>query len=119
MLGSILYDVLKEPIKWCNVTAGCVEYVATSSSSSWVVRPFGPTFAAGSLVSALKAEAKVEAVLDDCFGSSDPLQPGTVTKEPIAIVGMAGRFPEAMSHDELWKLLERGIDCHKVVSSFG
>ncbi|MFF4059560.1 SDR family NAD(P)-dependent oxidoreductase [Streptomyces sp. NPDC001668] len=36
-----------------------------------------------------------------------PEQP---TKEPIAIVGMAGRFPGADSADELWDLLSEGRD---------
>jgi Beta-ketoacyl synthase, N-terminal domain len=99
------------------VTAGCAEYVAATQRPKWVVRAYGPTLAAGSLVSALRNDAKVEAVLDDFYASSSPSQAGVTTKEPIAIVGMAGRFPDAMSHDELWKLLESGVDCHKVVSS--
>ena len=29
-------------------------------------------------------------------------------KEPIAIIGMSGRFPQASSVDELWALLAQG-----------
>ncbi|TVY82991.1 Conidial yellow pigment biosynthesis polyketide synthase [Lachnellula suecica] len=33
----------------------------------------------------------------------------------IAIVGMAGRFPGANSTEELWALLEQGIDTHRTI----
>ena len=115
LLKSVLHDVLKAPIEWSNVTAGCANHVAALEIPDWVVRAYGPTLAAGSLVSTLKKGAQVEAILDGTFASSDPAQRGAPTNEPIAIVGMAGRFPEAGSHDELWELLEKGMDCAKVV----
>ncbi|KAE8442927.1 hypothetical protein EG329_002531 [Mollisiaceae sp. DMI_Dod_QoI] len=115
MLESVLYDVLKEPIQWADVSSGCAQYVAASGSTNWVIKPFGPTLVAGSLASGLKIEAKVEATIDDFFNPNNPDKMAAPTREPIAIVGMAGRFPEAMSHDELWKLLEDGIDACKVI----
>lgn len=33
----------------------------------------------------------------------------------LAIVGMAGRFPDAASHEKLWELLEKGLDVHREV----
>ena len=36
----------------------------------------------------------------------------------IAVVGMAGRFPNAQNVDELWKVLINGQDLHQMVSSF-
>ncbi|MHC5908937.1 type I polyketide synthase, partial [Streptomyces sp. S6] len=36
--------------------------------------------------------------------------PRDVTHEPIAVVGMAGRFPQADSVDDLWTLLREGRD---------
>lgn len=117
LLENILQNILREPIQWVDLVHGCVEAVAASNLASWIVRPFGPTLVAGSLASALKIEAKVDVNIDPVFSSSNPSQLATATKEPIAIVGMAGRFPEAMSHDQLWDILEKGVDCHKVVSS--
>lgn len=116
ILEGVLYDVLKEPIQWADVSSGCAQYVAASEKQDWVIRPFGPTLVAGSLASGLKIEAKVDAIIDDFFNPSNPDTMASPAREPIAIVGMAGRFPEAMSHDELWKLLEDGIDACKVVS---
>ncbi|CZR60185.1 related to polyketide synthase [Phialocephala subalpina] len=115
MLESVLYDVLKEPIQWADVSSGCAQYVAAAGNSNWVIKPFGPTLVAGSLASGLKIEAKVEATIDDFFNPNIPDQMAAPAREPIAIVGMAGRFPEAMSHDELWKLLEDGVDACKVI----
>lgn len=111
----VLHDVLKAPIEWSNVVAGCVDHVSRLSNSDWNLRAYGPTLAAGSLVSALKRGAQVEAIFDGTFASTKPDQNGLTANEPIAIVGMAGRFPEATSHEELWKLLEAGVDTVKVV----
>ena len=44
-------------------------------------------------------------------------QPG-IFKHPssdIAIVGMAGRFPDAADHEKFWELLEKGLDVHREV----
>lgn len=111
----VLHDILRAPIEWSNMVAGCVHYVSDLESPDWVLRAYGPTLAAGSLVSALKKGAHVDAIFDSTFSSTKPDQRGVTANEPIAIVGMAGRFPEATSHEELWKLLEAGIDTVKVV----
>lgn len=111
----VLHDILRAPIEWSNMVAGSVHHVSDLQSPDWVLRAYGPTLAAGSLVSALKKGAQVDATLDSTFASTTPDQQGLTANEPIAIVGMAGRFPEATSHEELWKLLEAGIDTVKVV----
>ena len=115
LLEQVLYNVLSEPIYWERVLDGCKSHVGSSQFSNWVVRPFGPANAAQSLVATLKAEGNVEVHFDEDFGSvsDDSAKP---QKPPLAIVGMAGRFPESNSPDELWKILEDGLDCHKVVS---
>ena len=60
-------------------------------------------------------------------GPSEPKQqpqPGPSIKTPtsgkskLAIVGMAGRFPDSASHEKLWELLYAGLDSHRNVSSF-
>ena len=35
----------------------------------------------------------------------------------IAVVGMAGRFPDAQNVDELWKVLIEGRDLHRMVGA--
>ena len=34
----------------------------------------------------------------------------SLLNEPIAVIGMSGRFPGARNVDELWKILEQGIN---------
>lgn len=104
-------------MNWDQVLDGCAFFAASSEVCNWIVRPFGPTSAAQSLTSNLRAEGQGKVILDEYFGSS-AAQSAVASKAPLAIVGMAGRFPGADSHDALWKILEKGLDCHKVVSWF-
>ncbi|KAJ9620672.1 hypothetical protein H2204_012227 [Knufia peltigerae] len=115
LLQLVMHDVLKAPIEWSNVTAGCADHVAALQHGEWVVRAYGPTLAAGSLVATLTKGAQVNAILDGASAAKGASYCGVPTNEPIAIVGMAGRFPEAASHDELWNVLEKGMDCAKVI----
>ena len=42
--------------------------------------------------------------------------PRTARRSKLAIVGMAGRFPDAADHEKLWELLEAGLDVHREVT---
>ena len=53
-------------------------------------------------------------MFDESFGSSAS-QTAASRKLPLAISGMAGRFPSAANHDALWKALEQGLDCHRII----
>lgn len=114
LLEKVLYNVLAQPIRWENVLDGCASQVANSETQRWAVRPFGPGPAAKSLASTLKAEKNLDITFDDAFGSSSS-QAATSKRIPLAIIGMAGRFPSAANHDNLWKVLEQGLDCHRIV----
>jgi hypothetical protein len=116
LLKQVLFDVLTKPILWENVLGCFSSHVKTSGYSECTIRPFGPTYAARSLASTLEKETAVRIVYDNSFASSNPSQGTRTQREPIAIIGMGGRFPGAANHDELWKLLEQGLDTHKVVS---
>lgn len=117
LLEQILKDVLLNPIDWEKVTTGCIDFIKSSPNEKWVLQPFGPTIVAQGLASLLSAQTGVEMRLQavDRLGEVVPAHSGK--REPIAIVGMAGRFPGSMNHDELWRLLEQGIDCNRVVGS--
>ena len=116
LIESVLYDILARPMNWDQILDGCAFYAA-SEVCNWTIRPFGPTSAAQSLASMLRAEGQGKVTLDECFGST-AVQSAIASKAALAIVGMAGRFPGAVSHDALWTILEKGLDCHKVVSWF-
>lgn len=116
LLRQVLFDVLTKPILWENVLQSFSSHVVTLGYSECTIRPFGPTYAARSLASTLEKQTGVPIVYDNSFASSNPSQGTRAQNEHIAIVGMAGRFPGAANHDELWKLLEQRLDTHKVVS---
>ena len=116
LLEKVLYNILAEPIYWEKVLLGCTSQATALGTSNWVVRPFGPGPAAGGIAAKLENEANVQVTFDNSFGSSTS-QPPTSKNIPLAIIGMAGRFPSAANHDELWKSLERGLDCHRIVSN--
>ncbi|GAD98443.1 polyketide synthase, putative [Paecilomyces variotii No. 5] len=107
-----LRSILLEPIRWDAIVEGCRDCVHTSQHENWIVRPFGPTHSAKSLVRALELSNVSEIVLDESAADASPSQPAKV---PIAIVGMAGRFPDADDVDELWQLLIDGKDCHRLI----
>lgn len=114
LVKQVYHDILSEPIIWENVVNGTKECVEESGIKKWVVRTFGPASAAQSMISTLKGELKVDISIDESFDISRTLDANS-KRIPLAIVGMAGRFPEAVNHDELWKVLEGSLDCHKIV----
>lgn len=53
----------------------------------------------------------INPILDNSFSSHlYPKQIGLSNIEPIAVVGMSGRFPQAQTVDQLWSLLSEGKD---------
>uniref|UniRef100_A0A093VC14 Conidial yellow pigment biosynthesis polyketide synthase n=1 Tax=Talaromyces marneffei PM1 TaxID=1077442 RepID=A0A093VC14_TALMA len=115
IMSKALHDILLKPINWEKLCEGCTSVVASSEPARWSIRPFGPSKATKSLLSAISSVTNADIILDETFISSSTSQTPTTAKEPIAIIGMSGRFPNSTNTDELWKLLEQGIDCHKVI----
>lgn len=77
----------------------------------------GPTQAASTLASILKAQTELEIALRRPATDGEESAAKTFSGAPIklAIVGMAGRFPDAATHEKLWELLENGLAVHRVV----
>ncbi|EED16360.1 polyketide synthase, putative [Talaromyces stipitatus ATCC 10500] len=115
IMKKALHDILLKPIDWEKLCEGCTSFVTSSEPARWTIRPFGPSKAAKNLLYVIHSEANADIILDETFVSSSTDQVSTTTKVPIAIIGMSGRFPDSKNPGELWKLLEQGIDCHKVI----
>ena len=115
LFEQTLLTVLAKPITFEAIIDGCAADIESKDCTKWFVRPFGITASSQAVAGKLAPKVKAEVVYDASFGLSEG-RPTTTSKAPIAIVGMAGRFPGAASHDALWDLLQKGIDCHKVVS---
>lgn len=122
ILTEIINDILNEPLRLYEVLSGCTKYVNDSKFSSCQVVPCGPKNAKVGLVTALKSETRAEVTVYEKALNVPSLlrlnsRPRTSKKPKLAIVGMAGRFPNAADHHKFWDLLYAGQDLHKEVRS--
>lgn len=121
LFRQALREILIEPIFWDKVVEKCVSCVKENDADSVRVLAVGPTILGNSVVSALKLAGIQNISLEDTVSwlNSNKLPRhagGNLAKSKIAIVGMAGRFPDAADHEAFWKLLERGLDVHREAS---
>lgn len=119
LLTAVVRNILNEPFRMGQVLSTCVDAVTSSKCLKTRIISCGPTDLESTFVAALKSKTTSKIVVPDVSGktSTIPLGPSTATpKRPkIAIVGMAGRFPNAADHEKFWNLLEAGLDVHKKV----
>lgn len=103
------------------VLDGCVERARSFEGKSCIILPLGPTQNAATLANLLKSQTDLEVILRKAPAVSPESTTSTIGnqgpsgKTKLAIVGMAGRFPDAATHEKLWELLEKGLDVHRVV----
>jgi len=117
LVRTALSEMLLEPVRWDNLLSEVVSQVTAACGPESTVSAIGVTNVANSLAAALKSggqggisvrdQSMWSATSDESFGRSQ--------NDKIAIVGMSGRFPGAASPEELWELLEKGLDVHREV----
>ena len=118
ILEQALSNVLVSLLDWELLVKGCIKAASERPHSNWAIRPFGPTPSLQSLVSGLKTSVPGEVEVDEAFWQSGySSSSSSPEKSPLAIVGMAGKFPNAANHDRLWEILIEGKDCHTTVRS--
>ncbi|KAI9710476.1 MAG: polyketide synthase [Bogoriella megaspora] len=112
-------EILQQPVRWDYLLEECVSQVTANSKSDCTITTIGATNVANSLVSALKAGGQSSISVKDqsLWASSSDETFGRTQNDKIAIVGMAGRFPSAASHEALWDLLMKGLDVHRKIPS--
>ncbi|KAL8757001.1 MAG: hypothetical protein Q9199_002543 [Rusavskia elegans] len=114
LVQKALEEILIKPLHWKRIT----ECVAFENAAKYTVLPAGPADVGRSLISALKTN-HCPAFLDDSLWLSSPEKRTSTSRKfadsKIAIVGMAGRFPNAANHELFWDMLEKGTDTHRVV----
>lgn len=120
LFQQCVMEVLAHQVQWDARVKSCVSSVRSASISSVRVLAFGPTALANNLVSALKVGGALNISLEDGVSwlaqNRLPKSPnGDLRNSKIAIIGMAGRFPNAADHEAFWKLLEQGLDVHREV----
>lgn len=111
-------DILTQEVQWDASVKACVTNVRSSAVTGLRILPMGPTALSNSLVSAFKVGGGLQiSLVDGVSWFAHNTMPrslnGDLKNAKIAIVGMAGRFPNAADHDAFWKLLEQGLDVHR------
>lgn len=120
LLTAVIEDILKRPLRLEKVIDGCLS-IADGQSQCNVVS-LGPNSAEDMIVKALETNASTKIFTHDHLHANIPAgltafgdAPRTSKRPKLAIVGMAGRFPNAADHEKFWDLLEAGLDVHKKV----
>jgi len=115
LLLTAVREIITEPLSFQRTLGGCIAKVQEYQGSKCHVIALGKTYLASVVVNALR-KSNVDVSLTEVSSTNgDPIQSPSVVKDKLAIVGMAGRFPDAASHEKLWELLEQGLDVHREV----
>jgi hypothetical protein len=117
LLLCAVQELLTEPLYFQKVLNDCIANAQNHKGSGCQIIPCGPSPATQAIVNALNSQKGLDAVL---FSRPSPevanaQRIGSSSREKLAIVGMAGRFPDAASHEKLWELLEQGLAVHREV----
>lgn len=121
LLKAVVHEILNEPLYFHRALNGSIDEARHFTGSRILVIPCGPTQAASTLASLLRSETKLKVALRpppqvSREGNATHIgNHGSTGKCKLAIVGMAGRFPDSESVQALWDLLESGIDAHRII----
>ena len=121
LLVAVVTDILIEPLRMGQVLDRCVETGVFLKSEKCRIISCGPTALRDRFVAVMKSKTDAEVVLHEDDGELSPAlissgrNPTSPKKRKLAIVGMAGRFPNAADHEKFWDLLEAGLDVHRKV----
>lgn len=125
LFAAVIDDILKETLCLQKIVHGIVSLAKHAECGQCKIHSFGPTSSELMIVKALESEttAKVTPPQDIQSSMANGLtpfgdEPRTSRKPKLAIVGMAGRFPDAADHEKFWNLLEAGLDVHRKVRYF-
>ncbi|KAF2155209.1 polyketide synthase [Myriangium duriaei CBS 260.36] len=121
LMSLALTEILQRPVRWDKLLEESVSQIVASPSIPARIYAIGASNVANSFASALKAGGQqtvdvVDHLIWDVMDANASTK-GRTQNDKIAIVGMAGRFPSAASHEALWELLEKGLDVHRKVPS--
>lgn len=120
LLTAVVTDILVELLNVGEVLDRSAEKVLELKSSRCKIISSGPAELQMKFADAVKSVTEVDIIF---HGDSNHVamlnsldQPSNSRRPRLAIVGMAGRFPNAADHTKFWDLLEAGLDVHKEVS---
>lgn len=115
-------QILQQSVDWNSLVNSCSSKVVDSGCTSCRVFALGAAPTGNAISTSLKGSVgdKVNIALEDCSSWLHANNvPPYLTQKPagcnIAIVGMAGRFPNSPDHEAFWNLLSQGLDVHRIV----
>ena len=120
LLEECICEILRKPMRWDRLSQETASGSLAPMDGKCKINTFGPSELTDSLVYAVKSTGTVQVYAEDAktwlsHHSDNPSGTGKSTGSDIAIVGMAGRFPDASDVDKFWELLEKGLDVHREV----
>ena len=121
VLAAVVNDIFSEIFKIQDVVDGCIDLVTTSNCNKCELISIGPNNSENIFMKALNSGPIIDVA---CHMEASTLEgssavskvPRTSRKPKLAIVGMAGRFPDAADHEKFWDLLQAGLDVHRRVN---
>ncbi|PSL48184.1 acyl transferase domain-containing protein [Chitinophaga niastensis] len=100
----------------CNLnTSALFDYSTISQLTQYVAKEYADVLTAALQPQTVITETHIPVIANIPL-SLPIVTPAPVEKEPVAIIGISGRFPGADSLDELWEHLSNGDDLVKEVS---
>lgn len=121
LLKAVVFEILNETLVFNNVLDGCLSLARNFQGDRCLILSLGPTQNAATLANLIQSQTHLEVTLrkpppiSEHSISSAIGNHGSRGRAKLAIVGMAGRFPDAATHEKLWELLSKGLDVHRVV----
>ena len=126
LLAAVIEDVLKQPLHLDLLAETCATSAKDLRPQACHIYSFGANSVRNMIAKALKSDNYPTTVIhgDTSVTISKGLSSygdmlRTSTKPKLAIVGMAGRFPNAADPKKFWDLLEAGLDVHRKVRAPG
>lgn len=116
--AELILQSVKSLLLWRRDTVKLSQALAASCSSEecnlFVLAEDGTSRYLAARMASLNGRDSVK-IIDICAAGSHTYPQRQPAKPQIAVVGMAGRFPEAADQDRLWELLMAGRDVHRTV----
>ncbi|KAK4553474.1 polyketide synthase [Recurvomyces mirabilis] len=111
---TAISEMLQLPVRWDHLLEETVSQMSSNKGPAKIFA-IGVSNVSNSLVSALKAggKADVSTVDERALPEGQSDTKGRTQNDKIAIVGLAGRYPNAANTEALWDLLMKGLDVHR------
>jgi iron transport multicopper oxidase len=116
----VVHHTLQAPLRLDLILDRCERLIQDNAISTVRIDTVGPNPVGESLAATLRGFTDATISVHDLVvldpGADEYRPSASFSHAPLAIVGMSGRFPGADSAEGLWRVLEQGLDLHRVVS---